>query len=220
MMKKFLVPIVVLMVITGACLPVAAPTESAPQVDIQATINSIVNTAAAQTLAALPSPTTALPTDTGTPVVESSSTPDITDTLSTSPVPNLTTTPVTATSGAVDDSSNTPTVTPTTIPATATLTPTLGVITHGTLPPAVPFSDVYLINKSKLQAYITLELCDTEAAGTILGYPVQNTVKIKAPLGNYIYTVWVGGRRINGELKVIKSNDLKITIYKDKVVIQ
>ena len=92
-------------------------------------------------------------------------------------------------------------------------------LTYGTLPPAVPSSTVYLVNKSKAQAYISLQLCDTEAAGAILEYPVQNTVKIKAPIGNYLYVVWVGGKKLTGTLKVRKNNDLSITIYKDKVVI-
>jgi len=219
-MKKILIPVLSLMMIVGACLPATPPIDSAPQVDVQATIDSIVNTAAAQTLAAQPSPTPIPPNETETAVIGPSSAPEVTDTPSLSPIPNLTTTPVTATSIVVDDSNSTPTVTLTTIPATATLTPTLGVITYGTLPPAVPSSDVYLINKSKLQAYITLQLCDTEAAGAILGYPIQKTVKIKAPLGNYIYVVWVGGRQLTGTLKVHKSTDLSITVYKDKVLIQ
>ena len=101
-----------------------------------------------------------------------------------------------------------------------TLTPTLGVLTYGTLPPAVPSSTVYLINKSKAQAYISLQLYDTAAKGAILEYPVQATVKIKAPIGHYNYVVWVGGRKLIGMLKVSENNDLRITIYKDKVIIQ
>lgn len=219
-MNKNLIPILLLMVVTGACLPAPVPTASAPQVDMQATIDSIVKTAAAQTLAAQPSPTTAPPTETPTAVVEPSSTPSVNDEPSSTPVPNLTTTPVTATSGAIDSSNITPTSTTVGISGSPTLTPTLGVLLYGTLPPAVPSSDVYLVNKSKTQVYISLQLCDTEAKGAILEYPVQNSIKIKAPIGNYLYVVWVGGRQLIGNLKVNKSEDLKITIFKDKVVIQ
>jgi len=215
-MKKILIPILALTVMTAACLPVATPTVPAPQVDTQATIDSIVNTAVALTQ-------TAQPTSTSTPVIDTttpSSTPpptDITVTLETTLAPNLTTTPATATSGAEDTSTFTPTAASS---GEITLTPTLGVLTYGTLPPAVPSSQVTLVNKSKAQAYISLQLCDTEAAGAILEYPVHSTVKVKAPLGNYIYVVWVGGRQLTGTLKVNSGSDLKITIYKDKVTIQ
>jgi len=217
-MKKSLIFILSLMVMTAACLPAAAPTEApASQVDLQATIESIVQTAAAQTLAAQPTstsdPDTASPTMTLPPT-------DITVTLSTTSAPNLTTTPVTATSGPTEDPNITSTPTAETTTGEITLTPTLGVLTYGTLPPAVPSNTVYLVNKSKAQAYISLQLCDTEAKGAILEYPVQGTVKIKAPLGNYIYVVWVGGKKLTGTLKVDNNDDLRIIIYKDKVVIR
>jgi len=220
-MKKILVPILVLTVMTAACLPVAAPVDSAPQVDANATIDSIVKTAAAQTLAAQPTSTTASVTETETPT-ETPPPTDITVTLPVTEAPNLTTTPATATSGPVGDTTITPTATGSTSTPSGeiTLTPTLGVLTYGTLPPAVPSNDVYLVNKSKAQAYISLQLCDTPAKGAILEYPVESTVKIKAPLGNYIYVVWVGGKQLTGTLKVTNNDDLKITIYKDKVVIQ
>jgi hypothetical protein len=215
-MNKILIPILTLTVMTAACLPVATPPAPASQVDTQATIDSIVNTAVALTQAAQPTSTTAPIIETATP----SSTPpptDITVTLETTLVPNLTTTPATATSGAEDPSTSTPTAGSSGV---ITLTPTLGVLTYGTLPPAVPSSPVTLVNKSKAQAYISLQLCDTVAAGAILEYPVQSTVKIKAPLGNYIYVVWVGGRQLTGTLKVNSGTELKITIYKDKVTVQ
>ena len=217
-MIKILTPILSLMVITAACLPVATPPPPAPQVDTQATIDSIVNTAVALTQTAQPTSTSIPAIDTGTPT-ETPPPTHITVTLPVTLVPNLTTTPATATSGAVDGPTHTPTATLASS-GQITLTPTLGVLTYGTLPPAVPSSQVTLVNKSKAQAYISLQLCDTDAKGAILEYPVQSTVKIKAPIGTYIYVVWVGGRQLTGTLKVNRSEDLRITIYKDKVTIQ
>ncbi|HEY5730179.1 MAG TPA: hypothetical protein VIS72_09030 [Anaerolineales bacterium] len=216
-MKRILVLVLVIVTI-GACLPVSA--NPVPQVDTQATINAIVQTSAARTIAAQPSPTTAPPTETGTPVVAPSHTPttDITETPSSSPAPNLTTTPGTATPGPGDNPTITSTMTGTS--GIITLTPTLGILTYGTLPPAVPSSQVTLINKSKSQAYISLQLGDTVAKGAIIEYPVQGTVKIKAPLGNYVYVVWVGGRQFTGTLKVNKNEELTIIIFKDKVEIR
>ena len=54
----------------------------------------------------------------------------------------------------------------------------------------------------------------------ILEYPVEKRVEVKAPLGNYVYVVWVGGRKISGSFVLQKDNDVTITIYKDKVVVQ
>jgi len=217
MMKKILTPVLLLLVITNACLPVATPVDSAP-VDSQATIDSIVKTAAAQTLAAQPSPTIVPTTQTASPTATSVPT-DITVTLSTTAAPNLTTTPATATSGTENPTSAAATTQP---PSSGnlTLTPTLGILKYGTLPPAVPSADVTLINKSNAQAYISLQNYPKDREVAILEYPVEKQVKIKAPLGYYLYVVWVGGRKIVGEFVLHHDDDLKITIYKDKVTVQ
>jgi len=217
-MKKILIPVVLIMVITGACLPVAAPSDSAPQVDTQATIDSIVKTAAAETLAAQPSPTTAPPTLTASPT-ETVPPTHITVTLDTTAAPNLTTTPATATSGAGDNPGITVTSTANTSGG-ITLTPTLGILTYGTLPPAVPSADITLVNKSKAEAYISLQNYPRNKEVAILEYPVKKQVSVKAPLGYYLYVVWVGGRQIVGEFVLHSNDDIKIIIYKDKVVIQ
>jgi hypothetical protein len=220
MMKKILIPILLLMmVVTGACLPAPAPEDSAPQVDMQATIDAIVRIAAAQTLAAQASPTTAPPMDSPTAVIEPSSTPDVNNGPSVTPLPNLTTTPVTATSGT--EIATTISATATLVPSgNPTLTPTLGILKYGTLPPAVPSADITLVNRSKAQAYISLQNHPKNREIAILEYPVVKQVSVKAPLGYYLYVVWVGGRKIVGEFVLHDGDDLKIIIYKDKVVVQ
>lgn len=217
-MKKALA-LTLAMIIVSACLPLQAAPTAAPSVDLQATVDTIVRSSVAQTVAALPSPTEIPATST----VEPSPTTVInnaTETPTVSPEPNLTTTPVTATSG-----------TPLTPVATGTgvstneasgepsLTPTLGVLTYGTLPPAVPYADITLINKSEAQAYISLQN-DPPSQVTILEYPVRNVVKIKAPLGYYDYVAWVGGRKMTGHFTLGKGEELTITLYKDRVSIQ
>ncbi|HAV76161.1 MAG TPA: hypothetical protein DCX53_02295 [Anaerolineae bacterium] len=221
-MKKFLVPIILLTVISGACLPLAAPVDSAPQVDSQATLDSIVKTSEVQTLAALPSPTVAPVTPTEASIVEPTRTLEVFEAPSSSPIPNLTTTPATATLGTENPTSQ-PVTTgtqATSSSGTITLTPTLGILTYGTLPPAVPSAGITLINKSRVQAYISLQNYPPDRPAAILEYPVKKQVNVSAPLGYYIYVVWVGGRQINGEFTLHKNDDLTITIYKDKVVIQ
>lgn len=216
-MKRILV-LTLVAVLASACSvfqppPAAAP---APAVDAQATIDSVVQTAAAQTMAAQPSPTIAPATESPTPVVELSPTPVVTETPSSSPVPNLTTTPATATSGPASSPIASTTATQ---PAGPTVTPTLGILKYGTLPPAVPSAQITIINKSKTQAYISLQN-DPPRQIAILEYPVPKRVKIRAPLGYYDYVVWVGGRKIIGEFTLNEGDELTITIYKDKVTVQ
>jgi len=220
-MKKFLILILVA-VLASACSTQQPGQVPAPNVDTQATIDAIVRQSAEQTQAALPSPTTAPPTDTATPVVLSSNTTEVTaeatsDMPSSTPIPNLTTTPATATAGTLH-----PTFTVTQPVSTSdgpSLTPTLGILTYGTLPPAVPSASITIYNKSKAQAYISLQN-DPPQQIAILEYPVKKSVSVRAPLGYYDYVVWVGGRQIVGHFVLHKGDELTITIYKDRVVVQ
>jgi hypothetical protein len=108
----------------------------------------------------------------------------------------------------------------TAVPAgAASMTPTLGVLTYGTLPPAVPFSNVTLINRSKRQAYISLQVVTAQGGPTIIEYPVRGQIKIQAPTGQYLYVAWVGGREMVGEFRLHKDQDLSIILYKDRVEI-
>ncbi len=220
-MKKILI-ITLAAVLASSCSALQPGQNPAPNVDTQATIDAIVKRSAEQTLAAQPSPTTIPPTDTASPVVaESSPTTEApveatTETPSSTPVPNLTTTPATATSGTIQADM---TATATLASGQPTLTPTLGILKYGTLPPAVPSAKVTILNKSKAQAYISLQNRPPDDEVAILEYPVEKQVKVNAPLGYYLYVVWVGGRKIVGEFNLHQSDNLTITIYKDRVEI-
>ena len=217
-MKNILV-LTLAAVIASSCSVIQTP---APVVDTQATIDAIVRESAEQTLAAQPTPTTVQSTSTDTPVVASSPTitstsePNV-DAPSPTPVQNLTTTPATATSGPVQPDS---TATATLAAGGPTLTPTLGILTYGTLPPEVPSTKVTILNKSKAQAYISLQNDPPGRQVAILEYPVEKQVKVDAPLGYYLYVVWVGGRKITGEFRLHANDELTITIYKDRVEIK
>lgn len=221
-MKKFLV-LTLVAVIASSCSALQPGQPPAPNIDTQATINAVVQTSAAQTLAAQPSPTTAPPTETATLVVaESSPTLEPTieapsDTVSSTAAPNLTTTPATATSGPVDSNVTATATQP--ISSGPTLTPTLGILKYGTLPPAVPSAIITIYNRSKTQAYISLQNRPPDREVAILEYPVEKDVKVSAPLGYYLYVVWVGGRKIVGEFSLTNGDELTITIYRDRVEI-
>jgi len=210
--------------IVGACvIPVTftpAPNPS-PIVDTAGTAESIMETAVIQTLTAQPTETPVIVefTLTSTEVLNasaSSTAPAASEASATLAV--VETVPPEAT-GTFDI----PTATEfsATRPAgisTATLTP--GVLTYGTLPPAVPFSQVTLINRAKTQAYISLQVVTTEGGPTILEYPVSGQVRIKAPIGNYLYVAWVGGRKMVGEFRLRRDEDLSIILYRDRIEIK
>jgi hypothetical protein len=205
-----------------------------------ATSDALFKTAVAQTLTArstLPSDlvtsTAALPpaspviatTDTPTPVA--SPTPPATET----PGATQTFTPGVDLTAAATGTGNVVTATlgppvPTSLgslsPAQLTLTaiPTLTIRLWGTLPPAVPSSQVTLINKANTEAYISLQVTMPDGTYSILEYPVEGRVKIQAPVGSYLYVAWVGGRKMVGEFRLKNNDDLSITLFRDRVVVR
>jgi hypothetical protein len=199
----------------GACsaLP-SLVTNPTPNVDIAATSQANAQISVAQTLTAQPTLTSAPVADTATLPITSPTLPTSDTALPTvSPLPNLTTTLVTATSG--PDSL---TSTPAPPAGQATATWTLAVRTYGTLPPLVPYAHIKLINRAKAEAYISLHV-DLDGSNTVIEYPVEGTIVIKAPLGFYRYVAWVGGREMVGEFRLHNNGDLSIILYKDRVEI-
>jgi hypothetical protein len=202
-MKKILI-FTLLAVLASSCGILPPAQDPASGIDTQATIDAIVRRSAEQTLAAQPSPTTAPPTDTATPVLASSPTAEVlTDAPSSTPITDLTTTPFTATSGPENPTSTLAVSTS----GNPTLTPTLGILKWGTLPPAVPSAKITLLNKSRVQAYISLQNRPPDKQVAFLEYPVEKQVNVNAPLGYYLYVVWVGGRKIVGEFTLHKEDE-------------
>jgi hypothetical protein len=227
MMKKtVLVLVSMLTFLMGACQGLPIPTQpSGPTVDSAATSDSLFRTAVAQTLTAQPSPTppsvsetTTLPVE--SPVLPATDTPTPIETATL--VVDLTTTPATATEGAATVTGATAnlTFTATLAVGQVTASPTLGIRTYGTLPPAVPYSNITLINKAKTEAYISLQVTMNDGKYSIIEYPVEGTIKIQAPVGSYLYVTWVGGRKMVGEFRLHNNDDLSITLFRDRVVIK
>lgn len=211
------------MLIIGACV---LPTNLIPVSVAQPTVDGIGLTQASiqsnptQTATAQPTVTTVAVTDTATgtsAAPTASPLPSETATPEASPVPNLTTTPATATEFAFDPLSVTSTLA---VPGLGTITPTPGVLTYGTLPPLVPFSQINLVNRSKVQTYLSLQVTTVQGGSTILEYPVYGRIKVKAPLGYYLYVAWVGGNKMVGNFTLHEDEELTITLYKDRVEIK
>jgi hypothetical protein len=226
MMKKTVVVLTsIFALLLSACTAILSPTPgTGPTVDTAGTSDALFKTAVAQTLTAQPTLPVVSVTDTATlPVMVESPTPLTTDTqvviplgTSTSPATNLTTTPVTATGPAPAIGTSTATLASNQL----TASPTLGIRTYGTLPPEVPFATVVLINKAKAEAYISLQVTMPDGKYSIIEYPVEGTIKIKAPIGQYLYVAWVGGNKMVGNFRLHDNEDAVITLYKDRVTIK
>lgn len=216
-MKRATVLILATTYILSACIPLPflqQPTV-APAVDAQATDAAIAAALAAETLNALPTPTLVPATEPLEPTPTDTELPPATATESLTPDPNITTTetmlPATVTmTGTL----------PTATQIVATLTETLYPRFYGTLPPALPFGNVKLVNKAKVDVYVSLQCTTIDGYKTILEYPVFGSFSVSAPAGRYNYVAWVGGRQFQGSFRLSKGEDLSITFNKDKVTIK
>ena len=124
--------------------------------------------------------------------------------------------------GTLPTSTSTVTGTPPT--ATKSLTPTttetLRPRFYGTLPPAIPYGIVRLDNRSKAEVYISMQCTTIDGYTTILEYPVDDTLRVKAPAGKYSYVAWVGGRQFLGWFSLSTGNEATITFEKNKVTVK
>jgi hypothetical protein len=231
MMKKSAFQLgLILILLLGACsqIPGLTPTPATgPTVDSAATSDALFKTAVAQTLTARPTTTgpsvaetATLPPPTASPVVPA------TDTLTAT---QGVTTPVDLTATLPTGTGDVPTATggPANLTPTATLASgqvtaiwTLAIRTYGTLPPAVPFSQITLVNRARTEAYISLQVTMPDGKYSIIEYPVEGSISIKAPVGSYLYVAWVGGRKMVGEFRLRNDDDLSITLFRDRVVIR
>jgi hypothetical protein len=235
-MKKTVVLGSVLVLLLSACQNIFTPTAApGPTVDSAATADSLFRTAVAQTLTAQPSPTTltdtaTLPADLLTPsptvVVPATETPTSASvsTFTSTPLADLSATPATATFSVPTATLGTanPATTGTATLAVGQVTSvwTLAVRLYGTLPPAVPFGQITLVNRANTEAYISLQVTMPDGKYSILEYPVEGSLQIQAPVGQYLYVTWVGGRKMVGEFRLHNDEDLSITLFRNRVEIK
>lgn len=217
-MKKTAILTIAMGLLLSSCLPAPTTDLPAPTVDLNATAAILVQ----QTLQALPSITTA-PSNTPviapeTPTVSSSATSTAQSATPTGTLPTQTLSSITATKSSTATTATAwITLSPNgTVSATETLHPRF----YGTLPPSVPYNSIELVNKSKAEAYISLQVTMADGSITILEYPVGGLFSVQAPVGKYKYVAWVGGNKLIGAFSLSKSNDIRITIYKDRIEIK
>lgn len=192
-------------VFLGACGLIPTSANPTPAVVIESPTS-----APTQTDTALPTETPALVTETFTSTPEAA---PLNPTITLPPADSLTTTPATATLVPAID-----TATAVSFPSSATPSPTLGILTYGTLPPAVPYNTVHLVNKAKAEAYISLQQQDGREA--IIEYPVKGQIAVDIPTGQYIYVAWVGGKKMTGSFKINSFDTVYIFLFKDRIVVE
>lgn len=234
-MKRTGVFTLVMALFLSACeipgLPSLQQPDGAPAVDAHATDAALALTMAVETLNALPTPTLEPATDTPVPTATFTEPPTATETATATetltpdpnasatntltPNPSVTTT-ATGTLTATLTVTGTP---PTTTPFTPTATETLHARFYGTLPPAIPYGKVSLINRSKAEVYISMQCTTVDGYTTIIEYPVPKGMRVSAPAGSYTYVAWVGGRQFQGSFSLGKNNEVAITFMKDKVTV-
>jgi hypothetical protein len=221
-MKKKLVLFFVLSFLFSACLPAfATETANVPTPISEADLQLTAAVFSQQTLDAIPS-NTSVPTE--TPVIVTATNTLVPETATETQNPVLLT--LTATLGAVTTENlsgtlpftGTPSATPNPLTPTSTIEPQP--LFHGTLPPSLPFGFISIVNKSKVDAYISLRGVTKDGFVTYIEYPVEGTVSTKAVAGQYTYVAWVGGRKFTGNFSLSKDDDLIITLFKDRITIK
>lgn len=228
MMKKRLVTVFVMAFTLTACLPVfeqqaAEYPTPLPEAELQATAAVLSQ----QTLEAIPT-TTSLPTETPVVITATETPPEETPTETANPA--LLTLTATLGTGTVTAETpdltaiaagtlpliGTPTLTHSPLISTGTIQPQF----YGTLPPHLSYGNITLINKGKVDVYISLQCTTKEGYTTILEYPVKSMIDASAPAGKYKYVAWVGGRQFVGNFSLANEQDVTITIFKDRITIK
>lgn len=220
-MKRTAVLVLAMALLLNACIPALPSLQQpeAPAVDVQATDQALAATLAVETLNALPTPTLEPATDTPEPTATDTEAPTATETATETltPDPNITATET------VTDITATATITgtpPTATQFVATATETLYPRFFGTLPPAIPYGKVILVNRAKAEVYVSLHCSTVDGYTTIIEYPVYGRMGVSAPAGQYTYVAWVGGRQFQGSFGLSKGEDILITFNKDKITIK
>lgn len=239
-MKKTLIMLVALVLTLSGCIPAVFQPETINPTPLSgADLEATAAVLSLQTLQSLPTRTVA-PSE--TPVVMTATKTPIQSTPTETQNPILLTLTATLGTGTVTANNETPasgtplpgasivisgtlpfTITPSaTVNPAFSATPTLEArpLSYGTLPPNLPFGTIALINKAKVDVYISLRGITRDGYVTIIEYPVKSSVQARAVAGKYTYVAWVGGKQFTGAFSLSKDQALVINIFKDKIGIK
>jgi len=93
-------------------------------------------------------------------------------------------------------------------------------LSYGIIPAGTDYGKVYLSNRAKADAYVSLQGTIKDGSHIIKEYPVSGNMNAKIPAGWYTYVAWVGGEKFVGQFRLSPGADVTITFYRDKVVVQ
>ncbi len=105
---------------------------------------------------------------------------------------------------------------PTLPPLTATVVESVSL---DKLPPGTVYKPVRIENLSRSEMDISLHCTTLRGLQTVLEYEGVKRLTVQAPDGNYVYVVYVGGRKIVGSFSILDVPNLTITVYADRVAI-
>lgn len=223
-MKKILIVTAALLTLLSGCLPaVLQPETTNPTPISEADLQSTAAVISQKTLQSLPTQTV-VPSE--TPLITTATQTPTQGTPTETLNPILLTLTATLGTGTVTANLDTPGIG--TLPFTGTPNPAFSAtatieaqpLSNGTLPPDLAYGYVTLVNKAKVDVYISLRCVTKEGYVTILEYPVKSSVDAWAPAGKYTYVAWVGGRQFTGAFSLAKDQDLLINIFKGNIAIK
>lgn len=227
MSRHLILVALVLSFALSACIPNVPLISSGGS---QATALALAGTHAAYTMAALPTwtlPPSNTPLPTITRTVAPSATKSPTRQATTPPPSSTGTNNLTGTlTDTVGDSSPTPSPTITgtitytvTGTITTTSTPTPGPLLYGTVPPAVPYGRVHLVNLTNEMVYISFHCTLDNGLTSYLEYPVYSRITVSIPAGPCHYVAWVKGTQFTGDIRITKHLEYTFTFKKQKILI-
>lgn len=218
MSRRLAFIVLILSVALSACMPGLVPISAG---DSQATANALAGTQAAQTMAVLPTPTvqsTDTPLPTLTVAAAASATQSPTQTATTAPgSTNTASATVTATGSLAVTAS--PTATVGTVVGTSTFTPTPGILLYGTVPPAVPYGRVHLVNLTNRMVYISFHCVLENDLTSYLEYPVYSRLTASIPAGFCHYVAFVKGEQFTGDVRIKKQTEYTFTFKRQSIKI-
>jgi len=225
MNRRLIIVALVLSFALSACIPGFSPVSAG---ESQATMIALAGTQAAYTLAALPTQT--LPaSDTPFPAFTRTAAPSATKTAAGQTATGTQSATATLTqTGSAASPTPSPTVTGTrsgtttstaTGTATKTFTPTPGPLLYGTVPPAVPYGRVHLINLTNEMVYISFHCTLENGLTSYLEYPVYSRITVSIPAGPCHYIAWVKGKQFTGDIRIKKLVEYTFTFKKQKILV-
>ena len=224
-MKKIVFFSLIVLLSLSACVPDLLTSTEPDSVDIAATVDIIVSTKAAETFAALASPTakdTTTATNTPSATATETVTPTETATATETPTETLTTgTLATGTASTGTPATETPDAdgTPPAASATSIYPSPTSPISINQPPNDVPRYEIKIINDTNERVYISLQGTTADGNHPITEYDFapREQVKLSIPKGEYTAVVYIRNDPMVEYFRINSNSSITLVIEKDKI---